>query len=64
MINVEKETKINKFDIELDVTEATFLMEAIKYALNDTAINEERKTSLERTLEKINDGFNNTLLLF
>lgn len=61
---MSEEIKANKFDIELDVTEATYLMEAIKYALNDTVIDEERKASLERTLKKINDGFNMTLLLF
>lgn len=59
-----EEIKANKFDIELDVTEATFLMEAIRDTLNDTVIDEERKASLERTLEKINAGFDKTLLLF
>lgn len=63
-MNENEEGKVNRFDVELDVTEATFLMEAIKYALSDTVIDADRKASLEGTLKKINDGFDKTLLMF
>lgn len=53
-----------KFAIELDITEALFLEEAIENLLQDTLINEGRKEALEKTLKKIEDGLKETPLIF
>lgn len=53
-----------KFTIELDAEEALFLEEAIENMLQDTLINAGRKESLEKTLEKIEDGLKETPLIF
>ncbi len=53
-----------KFNIELDISEALFLEEAIENLLQDTLINAGRKESLEKTLEKIKDGLEKTPLIF
>lgn len=53
-----------KFAIELDITEALFLEEAIENLLQDTLINEGQKEALEKTLKKIEDGLKETPLLF
>lgn len=53
-----------KFNIELDISEALFLEEAIENLLQDTLINAGRKESLEKTLEKIKDGLKKTPLIF
>lgn len=53
-----------KFTIELDVSEALYLEEAIENLLQDTLIDEARKENLEKTLEKIKDGLKKTPLIF
>lgn len=53
-----------KFNIELDVSEALYLEEAIENLLQDTLINAGRKEALEKTLKKIKDGLKKTPLLF
>lgn len=53
-----------KFNIELDISEALFLEEAIENLLQDTLINNGRKEALEKTLKKIEDGLKETPLIF
>lgn len=61
VIKVENE---KKFNIELGVSEALYLEEAIENLLQDTLINEGRKENLEKILKKIKDGLKETPLLF
>lgn len=53
-----------KFNIELDISEALFLEEAIENLLQDTLINGARKEALEKTLKKIEDGLKENPLIF